>query len=165
MTVTELRDSSIWAATCDLKAQVLHNDRSPVLARAAVPWVVLVALGVVVSAVGSAVVGGVLIALGVIPLVLLLAVVRQAGHLMLEADGFTYRPPVGRTLSGEWDACGAFRAVPGSLRVAGHVAWKGTDDRPGAAFLPGAGGLPPEDLAVLLNRYRQRFARDGSAPD
>jgi hypothetical protein len=164
LTVTELRDSTIWAATCELKAQVLRNDRRPVLVRAAVPWVVLVAAGVAVLAVGSAVVGGILITLGVVPLVLLLTVLRQAGHLMPEADGFTYRPPVGRMLHGEWDTCGGFHAVHGSLRAAGHVTWTGTDDRPGGTFLPGSGDLPPEDLALLLNRYQQRFARGGTTP-
>jgi hypothetical protein len=83
--VTELRDSSIWAATCDLTAQVLRNDRRP---------------------------------------------------LLVPAD---HR----------------------SLRSAGHVVWTGADGRPRGGFLPGAGGLPPEDLAVLLNRYRQRFAGAG----
>ena len=70
--MTELRDSSIWAATCALKAQVLANDGRPVLVRAGVPWAALVVVGVVLLTVGARVPGGVLIALGVIPLVLLL---------------------------------------------------------------------------------------------
>jgi hypothetical protein len=159
--VAELRDSSIWAATCDLKAQVLRNDRRPILVRAVLPWLVPVAAGLAVSAVGHPIVGGVLVAAGVVPPMLILLGMRQAGHLMVEADGFTYRPLAGRVLNGDWNACGEFRAVRRSPRAAGHVAWVGGDGAPGGAFLPGAGGLEPEDLAVLLNRYRQRFARNG----
>jgi hypothetical protein len=158
--VAELRDSSIWAATCDLKAQVLRNDRRPILVRAVLPWLVSVAAGLAALAMGHPIVGGVLVVAGVVPPVLILLGVRQAGHLMVEADGFTYRPPAGRVLNGDWNACEEFRAVRRSPRAAGHVAWAGVDGAPGGAFLPGAGGLQPEDLAVLLNRYRQRFARN-----
>jgi hypothetical protein len=112
--VTELRDTAIWAATCDLKAQVLRNAGRPL--------------------------------------------VRAPGHLMLEADGFTYRV-AGRALSRAWDDCGEFHVVPARLFAAAHVAWPSADGGRGGAFLAGAGRLPAEDLAVLLNRYRQRYAR------
>jgi hypothetical protein len=159
--VTDLRDSAIWAATCDLRAQVLRNARRPVVVRFVVRGVVLVAAGLVAFAVMPAIVGGVLVVLGLVPVVLGLVVVRDPGHLMLEADGFTYRSLAGRVMSRRWQDCGGFRVVRSPLRTAGHVAWLSADGGPGGAFLPGTGSLPREDLAVLLNRYRQRFAPNG----
>jgi len=129
--VPELRDTAIWASTCDLTAQVLRN--APLRWRRSRP-----------------------------------------GHLMLEGDGLTYRGPLGRTVSLQWSECGPFRVVRAPLGGAGYVAFaseelrrrsprpagwtrRATGDCDGA-FPPGTAGLPPEDLAVLLNRYRARFA-------
>jgi hypothetical protein len=162
VTVAELRDSAIWAATCDLKAQVLRNDRRPILARAVVPWLAIAAIGLGTTAFGHPILGWVLVGVGVVPPLLMLLAVRDSGHLILEADGFTYRALAGRALTGGWNACGTFNVVPGSLRAARHVAWTTPDGAHGGAFLPGAGNLAPEDLAVLLNRYRQRFASPDS---
>jgi len=155
--VTELRDSAIWAATCDLKAQVLHNAGRPLLLRSAVPGLGLVALGLVALAVAPAVVGLLVVAVGIVALLPGLIAARDPGHLMLEADGFTYRLVGGRVVSLPWEACGPFRAVR-SARSGGHVMWNAPDGGRGGALLPGAAGLPADDLAVLLERYRERFA-------
>ena len=155
--MTELRDSAIWAATCDLKAQVLPNEGRPLLVRSAVPGLVLVAVGLVALAVAPAVVGLLVVAVGIVAVLPGLVAARAPGHLMLEADGFTYRLVGGRVVSLPWEACGPFRAVR-SVRSGGHVAWQAPDGGRGGALLPGAAGLPAEDLAVLLERYRERFA-------
>jgi hypothetical protein len=84
--------------------------------------------------------------------------VRDPGYLMLEADGFTYRLPGGLTTSRQWSDCGEFSVARSVLRRSGHVTWSARDGDRGGAFLPGAADLPAEDLAVLLGRYRERFA-------
>jgi len=70
----------------------------------------------------------------------------------------------GRATCRSWQSCGEFAVVRSGLRPAGHVGWAGAAGGKPGGFLPGAGGLPPEDLAVLLNRYRQRFAPDATPP-
>ena len=163
--MTDLRDSAIWAATCDLKARVLPNARGPLVGRAVVRGVTLVVAGVVALALAPAIVGQVLVVMGLLLAALGAAVARTPGHLLVEADGFTWRTLAGRTTTQAWERCGDFHVVGARRGSAGRVAWRGADGGPGAAFLPGTGSLPPEDLAVLLNRYRQRFApRAGDEP-
>jgi hypothetical protein len=162
--VSELRDSAIWAATCTLKAQVLQNAGRPLLVRSAAPGAAVVVLGLVALSVVP-VVGVLLVGFGLLPVLAGAVVSRRPGHLMLEADGFTYRAVGGRTVGRAWTDCGGFRAVQPPLGLPGHVAWAGRGGAPGGAFLPGAGGLPAEDLAVLLGRYRDRFAPDPGSPE
>jgi hypothetical protein len=165
--VTELRDSAIWAATCELEARVLRNDARPFLLRSSLPWLVSLATSALCFVMGYPVLPWVLLAVGVIPPLLTALVVRGGGHLMLEADGFTYRALQLRThtvsVHGDWNTCAEFVATPGSPLVAPHVTWTRSDGSRGGTFIPGTGGLPPEDLAVLLNRYRQRYARPAPA--
>jgi hypothetical protein len=170
--VSELRDSAIWAATCDLTARVLRNDPRPAAARAALPGAGLVTIGVALLFVLPAVVGLLVVAVGIL-LLLAGAVVfaagsstagsGTAGHLMLEADGFTYRAFTAPAVTMGWRDCGRFDAVPSRWTSGARVAWTGGGAGTPGALLPGAGGLPADDLAVLLNRYRQHFASGSDA--
>ena len=162
--MTELRDSAIWAATCELKAQVLRNLRRPIVLGFVGRGLVLVAAGLVALAIAPPVVGVVLAVLGLVPLVAGPLVVRDVGHLMLEADGFTYRSFAGRAVTRAWGDCDTFRVARSRLPSGGHVVWSTPDGAPGGGFLPGAGGVPEEDLATLLNRYRERFSPPGDRP-
>ncbi len=94
----------------------------------------------------------------------------RPNRLELDDRGFTTVTPLGRRSRVEWIECAAFRVyrpdVDGSFRAPLRVVYDTKDSQGhnlalvsqfvagGSAALPDTYGMPADDLADLLNRYR-----------
>lgn len=119
--------------------------------------------------------GWAVVAFGVVGLVVFLVIAVRPNRLELTQGGLA-TVTLGRRWSAEWHECGEFRTWQGpdlgSSRmivfdcsapgVRGHPLEKLAESIAGAnGGLPETYGLPADELAALLNRYRQAYGGGG----